>query len=198
MVVPFILLVIPTLFPDGPRPLVQAYFGWSVFQANLLFTGGGIASLMAFAVVAVLGRTVADRVLVTWSLVIGGVGFALLLSTPEKPLSIARFLLGFLTISVAFPLGRATVVALYTKLLPLPWQGTGQGIILAVGAVARIVGPFWAVRAFSFWLGGLIVFGVTVVCFLTTLLLVGATYSSLDSSRQDPVKGTRCTTAIPI
>lgn len=177
-------------------PLVQAYFDWTVFQANLLFTAGGIASLAAFVAVAVLGKTVPDRVLVTWSLVIGAAGFSLLLSTPEKPLGVPRFLAGFLTISVAFPLGRATVVALYTKILPLPWQGTGQGIILAVGAVARIVGPFWAVRAFSFWLGGLIVFGVTVLCFLITLLLVGLTYGSLGSPKQDGDKQRYGTPAI--
>jgi Major Facilitator Superfamily len=170
-------------------PLVQAYFNWTVFDANLIFTVGGVASLLAFVALALLSSQISDRAVAGVSLAVGAAGFALLLSTPENPLSIERFVAGFLTISVAFPLGRATVVALYTKLLPLPWQGTGQGVILAVGAVARIIGPFWAVRAFSFWYGGLIVFGATAGLFLATLALYVCTYAALDDGGGDASGG---------
>lgn len=172
-------------------PLVQAYYSWTVFDANLLFTVGGLASLLAFAALALLADAVSDRAVVGVSLAVGAAGFTLLLSTPARPLPVARFVAGFLTISVAFPLGRATVVALYTKLLPMAWQGAGQGVILAVGALARIVGPFWAVRAFEFWLGGLVVFGATASLFLATLMLYIRTYAVLDRE-SDAVAASDC------
>jgi MFS transporter, ceroid-lipofuscinosis neuronal protein 7 len=169
-------------------PLVQAYYGWDVFAANLLFTAGGAVSLGAFGALAALGGRTSDRALAAASLVIGAAGFSLLLSTPGRPLSVARFIAGFLTISVAFPVGRAAVIALYTKLLPRAWQGGGQGVILACGAAARIVGPFWAVRAFSLRLGGLVVFGATAGLFLATLAALAAAYPALDAPPDQDAK----------
>jgi MFS transporter, ceroid-lipofuscinosis neuronal protein 7 len=166
-------------------PLVQNYYNWTVFQANLLFTGAGVAALGAFGALALLSNVLEDRLLATWSLGIGALGFAMLVSTPEFPLGYMRFLAGFLVISVAFPLGRATVIALYTKILPHAWQGAGQGVILAVGALARILGPFWAVRAFDNIFGDVIVFGATAALFLVTLCMFVATYASL----REPLRG---------
>jgi MFS transporter, ceroid-lipofuscinosis neuronal protein 7 len=163
-------------------PLVESYYDWSLFSANLLFTAAGVASLGAFFVVGVLSRLQTppqDRDIVVLSLVTGVLGFCLLISTPQHQLSVPRFLAGFMAISIAFPLGRASVVSLYTKILPLAWQGSGQGAILAVGAVARVLGPFWAVRAFDFRFGGLIVFGATACLFAATLALLSVTYRSL-------------------
>lgn len=160
-------------------PLVQAYYNWTVLQANVLFTASGACALASFAAVHVLSKRMTDRALTAWSLGLGALGYMLLVSTPDKPLPVSRFLSGFMVISVAFPVGRATTVSLYTKLLPLKDQGTGQGIILAVGAVARILGPFWAVRAFMFQNGGLIVFGATAGLFMGCLGLMGIFYSML-------------------
>lgn len=160
-------------------PLVQSYYNWSVLQANVLFTASGACALVSFFAVHVLLKRMTERAMTGWSLALGAVGYLLLVSTPDKPLSVGRFLSGFMVISVAFPIGRATTVSLYTKLLPLKDQGTGQGIILAVGAVARILGPFWAVRAFLFDNGGLIVFGATAVLFMSCLALMGTFYSML-------------------
>jgi hypothetical protein len=173
-------------------PLVQSYYGWSLFFANLLFTAAGAASLLAFVTIGLLSmleKPPQDRTIAATSLAIGFLGFVLLLSTPEKPLSVPRFLSGFVFISIAFPLGRASVVSLYTKILPAAWQGTGQGVILAVGALARILGPFWAVRAFDFYYGGLIVFGATSLLFAATLGLLGVTYETM---RVAPSKSVPC------
>lgn len=117
--------------------------------------------------------------MMAWSLSMGIIGCVLLVSTPMRPLPVWRFLLGFFTISVAFPVGRGTTLSLYTKLLPLKLQGAGQGVILAVGAGARILGPFWAVCAFYFKFGGLLVFGVSAMLFAVCLYLVSAYYPQL-------------------
>lgn len=70
-------------------------------------------------------------------------------------------------------------MSLYTKLLPLKLQRAGQGVILAVGAAARIVGPFWAVCTFYFKFGALLVFGVSALLFALSLYLVLAYYPQL-------------------
>lgn len=70
-------------------------------------------------------------------------------------------------------------MALYTKILPKEFQGAGQGIILAVGAVARIFGPFWAVCALTNKLGALLVFGFAASLFAVCLCLVVIHYPRL-------------------
>lgn len=163
-------------------------FGWTVFDANLLFTVAGIVSFFAFIALAIVTTHISDRALASFSLLLSAVGFALLISTPTQRLAPPRFLVGFLTITVAFPVGRTTFVALYTKLLPQAWQGTGQGVILAVGAVARIMAPFWAVHALDMWLGGLIVFGVSAVLFVAAWIFVVTFYSSLEIEKSEDGK----------
>lgn len=158
-------------------PFVQTFYDWSVLRANTLFTVAGLLSLLAFALLTPLSRWLSDRALTASSVLLGAVGFVILTSVNILP--VARFLTGFALISVAFPMGRATTVGLYTKLLPMHAQGTGQGVLLAVGALARIVGPFCAVRAVVDRNGALTVFGATAAAFLACLLGIVATYRRL-------------------
>lgn len=161
-------------------PLVQHYFGWSVLQANLLFTAAGVCALVAFAGVQTGTRKGwSDRGMTLFSLGLGVVGFVLLVPGTGGGISECRFLYGFMVISVAFPVGRATTAALYTKLLPMKELGRGQGVILAVGAVARILGPFGAVRAVGGGSGGVEVFGGTAVAFVACAGIMGIFYARL-------------------
>eukprot|EP00177_Eucheuma_denticulatum_P001968 GFKZ01003519.1.p1 GENE.GFKZ01003519.1~~GFKZ01003519.1.p1 ORF type:complete len:433 (+),score=33.65 GFKZ01003519.1:292-1590(+) len=161
-------------------PFVQQHYGWSVLQANLLFTAAGVCALVAFAGVQTgTRRGFSDRGMTLFSLGLGLVGFVLLVPGVGGAISECRFLYGFMVISVAFPVGRATTAALYTKLLPMKEQGRGQGVILAVGAVARILGPFCAVRAVGSGSGGLEVFGGTAVAFLACAGIMGVFYARL-------------------
>eukprot|EP00171_Calliarthron_tuberculosum_P010959 IDg10959t1 len=104
-------------------PLVEAYYIWDVHEANWLFTGAGVCSLLVFFAVGRLSRVVPDRVFTLISLALGALGYALLVpqQTAHGILSEApdvhRFLFAFAVISVAFPLGRATIMSLYTKIL---------------------------------------------------------------------------------
>jgi hypothetical protein len=47
-------------------------------------------------------------------------------------------------ITVAFPFGRTAVMGCFSKILGPTPQGFWVGVMLAVGAVPRIVGPWWA------------------------------------------------------
>lgn len=148
--------------------------------ANILFTGAGICALLAFWFVGKASLYVSDKVLTSVSLLIGFVGYMLLVSLPGKTLAVYQFVLGFVFISIAFPVGRACVISLYTKLLPLEKQGTAQGIILAIGAVARIIGPFGAVKTFLWFAGPLVVFGGTATLFLFTAAIMAVINKQLD------------------
>lgn len=98
--------------------------------------------------------------------------------------------MAFLLISIAFPLGRASVMSLYTKILPFRMQGSGQGAILAVGALARIIGPFAGVGIFMHEYGGVAVFGGTSVMFAISATLFRFAYTSLWSRLEsEPNKG---------
>lgn len=161
------------------RPLVEQYYNWTVSSANLLFLGSGLCSLLAFVSVRLLSSRYSDRDMMLWSLSMGTLGCILLISFPSSPLPSWRFLLGFFTISVAFPVGRGTAMALYTKLLPMDLQGTGQGIILAVGAIARILGPFWAVYALTVSIGSIVVFGCAACIFASCFCVAVMNYTAL-------------------
>lgn len=163
----------------GVSPLVEQYYNWTVTSANLLFLGAGICALFSFVSVRLLSNRCSDRDMMIWSLSMGALGSILLISFPSYPLPAWRFLLGFFTVSVAFPVGRGTTVALYTKILPREIQGTGQGVILAVGAIARIFGPFFAVYALNVPVGSLFVFGCAAFMFAACLCLAVIYYSVL-------------------
>lgn len=160
-------------------PLIEKLYGWSVFHATMLFTFGSLFALGATIMVLKLSSRFSDRGMVLFSIGLGAVGYASLMYTKEAPISKVRFLGGFAVISVVFPIGRAITMALYTKLLPLGGQGTGQGIILAVGAVARIVGPLCAIRALLMEEGGLILFGITGLLFAVCAVVVLTGYRGL-------------------
>lgn len=160
-------------------PLVEKLFGWTVFHATLLFTFGSIFALGAFGGVLLSSSRFSDRGMMLFSIALGAVGYASLIYTEGFALHEHRFVSGFALISIAFPIGRATSMALYTKLLPMEGQGTGQGVLLAVGAVARILGPICAIQALLMEHGGLVVFGVTALLFSICAGVVLLGYSQL-------------------
>lgn len=100
-------------------------------------------SLISVLVVQALARRFPDGLFLLLSFAMAAIGNGLLAVMRSS----AMFLVGFSLLSVAFPVGRASCVALYTKKLPKHLQHVGQGVLLAVGGVARIVGPFPAALA---------------------------------------------------
>uniref|UniRef100_A0A7S0BG08 Major facilitator superfamily (MFS) profile domain-containing protein n=1 Tax=Rhodosorus marinus TaxID=101924 RepID=A0A7S0BG08_9RHOD len=159
-------------------PVVQQFYGWNVFQANALFTGAGILSLLTFVALNYLGDTVSDRMLVFISLVIGVIGYGLLMDLPSGVFPLWRFVLGFGIVSVAFPIGRAIVVAMYSKVIGPNDQGVWMGILFAVGALARILGPFLAVKGLEFG-GAALVFGGTSFIFAISVVLMLVAYKTM-------------------
>jgi len=67
---------------------------------------------------------------------------------PEATLlPLPRFIAGFALITIAFPFGRTSVMGCFSKVLGPTPQGAWVGVLLAVGAVPRIIGPWWSLFA---------------------------------------------------
>jgi len=75
----------------------------------------------------------------------GLVGYTVLIDYKLRVIEPWRFILGFSIISVAFPFGRGVTLSMFSKLIGNHNPGYYMGLILAIGAISRIVGPFWAV-----------------------------------------------------
>ena len=71
------------------------------------------------------------------------------------------------------------------KLLGDRPQGTWMGITFAVGAIARIVGPFWAVQGYRF-LGALVVFGGTAALYVLSLVCVKLVGETIRAGEEPP------------
>ena len=86
-----------------------------------------------------------DYNLVLISSVTGLVGYLILIDYAPRWIEPARFIVGFAVISVTFPFGRGVTLSLFSKLIGNHKAGMYMGWMLAIGAISRIIGPFWAV-----------------------------------------------------
>jgi len=181
-------------------PLVQDWFGWDRMKANLLFTAAGVANLLCSVVMSYLSsprpsatrtgtqfvQLVSDRTLLAWSMLLGAAGWLLLIPARHMPWNpmgwqlqpdVGEFCAAFGLVTVAFPFGRGVCLSMAGKLLGDSPQGGWMGIMFALGSVARIIGPFWAVRGYE--LGTFVLFGVTGSGFLFSLIALWALWDVL-------------------
>ena len=156
-------------------PMVIKLYDWSPVQINMLFVGAGAISLITSFLVRYISRHVRDQTLLIASIVIGLLGSILQMDIPqiERVLPMHRFILGFSLSTMAFPMGISVVLGLYSNILAPVNQGKWMGVIFAVSAVPRSLGPFLALEAleavnWKTWLE----FGLCSLFFL--IALVGA------------------------
>ena len=130
-------------------PLVITLYNWSPIQINLLFAGAGVISLITSFSVRYISRHVKDQTLLIASIVIGLLGSLMQMDIPqiEPVLPIKRFVLGFSLATMAFPIGRNVILGLFSNILGPVSQGRWMGVIIAVSAVPRALGPFLALEA---------------------------------------------------
>jgi len=132
-------------------PLVINLYRFPQTQVNLLFVGVGVLSLLTSTAQTLLSRYCSDRLILLNSLILGLAGSVILCDNPlahdDDFLSLWRFLLGFGLITVAFPLGRTVTLSIYSGVLGEIEQGFYMGLMLAIGAIPRAFGPFWAVES---------------------------------------------------
>jgi hypothetical protein len=85
---------------------------------------------------------------------------------------------------VAFPFGRGVCLSMVGKILGNQPQGAWMGVMFALGAIARIAGPFWAVTGYYVF-GSLVVFGSSAVLFGVSLVATKWLWSTLAPAEED-------------
>ena len=163
-------------------PMVIKLYDWSPVQINMLFVGAGAISLITSFLVRYISRHVRDQTLLIASIVIGLLGSILQMDIPqiERVLPMHRFILGFSLSTMAFPIGMSVVLGLYSNILAPVNQGRWMGVIFAVSAVPRALGPFLALDTLEAvdwrtWLE----FGLCSLFFLIALIGAISTLSLL-------------------
>mmetsp|Transcript_1035 Transcript_1035/g.2079 ORF Transcript_1035/g.2079 Transcript_1035/m.2079 type:complete len:547 (+) Transcript_1035:232-1872(+) len=187
IMVQFVIMCGFSVLETITSPLASDHFDWDVQACNLLFTGGGFVSLIAYVVFVVASRWVADRWLIVYALTLCFIGQILSIDwtslswaprwmTTMMPPYLNRFLTGYMVMNAGFMTGRPVTFALYSKLIPSQYQGTYLGYMVAGGSAARTLGPFAAVALYygvqTAGVNLLALFGSVGLFHLVCLLLV--------------------------
>ena len=111
-------------------PLASDRFDWDVQACNLLFTGGGFVSLIAYVVFMVASRWVTDLLLIVYALTLCFIGQILSIDwtslswapswmTTMLPPYLNRFLTGYMVMNAVFKKGRPVrYLCTLSKLIP--------------------------------------------------------------------------------
>ncbi|CAI2363709.1 unnamed protein product [Moneuplotes crassus] len=137
--------------------------------AYILFACSGFLSLLTFLALKKINTWTSDKNFVLISSIMGLVGYFLLLDFSPGIIEPARFVIGFCIISVTFPLGRGVTLSLFSKLIGKHKAGVYMGYMLAVGAISRIIGPFWSVQSLN--VSPSLTFGVSAFLFLINIIV---------------------------
>ncbi|CAB9517830.1 Major facilitator superfamily domain-containing protein 8 [Seminavis robusta] len=176
-------------------PLAADSFGWDVQDCNLLFTGGGAVSLVAYVIFVVSSKWVQDRWLIVYALIVCVIGQMLAINwhqlewVPQPFLDILpstfrnRFVAGYMIMNAGFMTGRPVTFALYSKLIGSEYQGKYLGWMVAGGSAARTLGPFAAVALYyqikAAGVNLLALFGSVAIFHVACLFLVLGLWKSL-------------------
>lgn len=178
----------------------QEWFDWDETEANLLFTAAGVANLLCAIVMSILTgpresadgsivQLVSDRTLLVWSCALGLAGWLLMVppngwAALGDKMGLAQFGTSFFLVTIAFPFGRGVCLSMVGKLLGDRPQGAWMGTMFALGAIARIAGPFWAVTGYAYF-GSLAVFGSSAALFAAALVATRMLWSLLIAPEED-------------
>jgi len=98
----------------------------------------------------------------------GLIGYFLLIDFYPRVIEPARFIVGFCIISIAFPFGRGVTLSMFSKIIGKHKAGVYMGYMLAIGAISRIVGPFWSVQFLT--ISPALTFGISALLFLVNVV----------------------------
>lgn len=137
--------------------------------AYILFAASGVLSLITFLLLKRINNWTSDKNFVLISSIMGFVGYFVLMDFSPRIIEPARFIIGFCIISVTFPLGRGVTLSLFSKIIGKHKAGVYMGYMLAVGAISRIIGPFWSVQSLT--VSPSLTFGISALLFLINIVV---------------------------
>lgn len=136
--------------------------------AYILFACSGVLSLLTFLLLKRVNEILPDKTFVLISSCMGLVGYFILMDFSPRIIEPVRFIIGFCIISVTFPLGRGVTLAMFSKIIGKHKAGVYMGYMLAVGAISRIIGPFWSVQSLT--VSPSLTFGISALLFLINII----------------------------
>ena len=137
--------------------------------AYVLFACSGVLSLITFIFLKKINDILQDKTFVLISSIMGFVGYMLLIDYSPRIIEPARFIIGFCLISITFPFGRGVTLSMFSKLIGKHKAGVYMGYMLAVGAISRIIGPFWSVQSLT--VAPALTFGISAALFLLNIVV---------------------------
>ena len=145
--------------------------------AYVLFAVAGVLTLITFFILKKINGVISDKTLILASSLFGLFGYAIMIDYSPRIIEPVRYIIGFCFASIAFPFGRAITLSMYSKIIGNNKAGVYMGLMLAIGAIARCIGPFWAVQALV--VSPSLVFGICSCLFLVNIIAIWAFNSSL-------------------
>lgn len=165
-------------------PLMFDFWDLTIADVEILFVCAGVGQLLCFVIVTCLSkREIREAYILFVSLGLGFVGYVLLIQWegvdlhPGSRYSLVRFLIGYTLIAMAFPLGRAVCISMYSNVLGPVGQGQWMGIIFTVGAISRILAPIFAAGMYN-WLGPTGMYGSSGIFFGIAFIVLWIGYSN--------------------
>ena len=147
------------------------------YFAYIMFAVSGFLTFWTFMLMKIIDGVFSDTTLAMVGSLMQLFGFILIIDFVPRIIEPIRFIIGYCLICVAFVPGRGICLTLLSKIIGKHKAGNYMGYMLAIGALARSLGPFWAVR--SLLVSPTITFGGWALLFLITIWVQIVCHSSL-------------------
>jgi MFS family permease len=151
-------------------------FDWSVTGSYVMYAGSGLFTIVAFILMHLTSGKIDDRVFCVIGLIIGIVGFVLMIDFEERVIWYPAFFVGYALISMSFPIGRIVTLSMLSKIIGPAKAGGYMGWYLCIGAIARCVGPYWAVNALL--ISVRVCFGSTTIFMVISMIILWLTWKN--------------------
>jgi uncharacterized membrane protein len=160
----------------------SAAYNVTVFGTQLLFLIIGISSLAGFLLLLLLRRNwksvhAEPAILVGTLFSLAAASAILIDPTPMTAMNEARFLVGVIIFSLAFPIGLIESASAYSLSIGrhLQPQGTEMGLWMIVSGFARVTGPLWSTYAYTIgedpWVFFVFALVGSFLCFVLLILI---------------------------
>jgi len=158
-----------------------------LFLTYLLFAGAGLISILSLALVNWLDNKLSDRGIFLLSLVLGILGWAMMIDFNDRHIPIGLFLIGFGLISCHFAMARNVLFSIYSKIIGPHPAGMYMGMTLASGLLSRTISPFSAIKSLEVSVKLVMLINVGLLSAICVALLVYWEHLSphIDNTKSD-------------
>ena len=144
-------------------------FDWDVKGAYVMYASSGVFTIVAFIFMHYCAGKVDDRWFNFIGLAMGVIGWMGFIDWEYRAINYVAFFIGYALVTMSFPIGRIITMGMLSKIIGPAKAGSYMGWYLCIGAIARCVGPFWAIQALT--ISPRLCFGSTAILMFICLIL---------------------------